>query len=259
MSVSVPPIREMSRFSSWRWIDPEFVRDWNRIANGDSDDRGETIWQTRHKEVQLLNVSSAEGGYRIAVKNYHEKRIFRYLCRPSLALREAMGFRVVEALGIPVVKVLAFGENRRMGVLTDAFFVTRFAEGVQTLNCFEEMPEEHHRLMLLLRENIARMGRLHAAGYIHGGAHSRNFLWREKADGTLESIWLDLATVRPMPRNGTDWEHLLTDLSDMVEYFRLSGDDLAALTAEYRRNNDLPLELRKLPEGGRKFAAAFRM
>ncbi len=258
MSVNIPPCRGVSRFFSWRWMDPEFAGDWGLLSGNDSGS-GETIWQTRHKEVRLLTVPSANGAYRIAVKNYHEKRLLRYLCRPSLALREAMGFRVAEALGIPTVRVLAFGETRRMGILTDAFFVTRFAENTRTLNCFEELPEEHDRLMRLLRENIARIGRLHAAGWTHGGAHSRNFLWRETPDGGLESIWLDLATVRPMPRRGPDWPAVLTDLSDMVEYFRLTGEDLKDLTGEYRRYHDIPVELRQLPEGGRKFSAAFRI
>ena len=162
----------MSCIFSWHWNKPEFADQWKYLSdmmNVSAAEQGETIWQTRFKEVQLLSVPSPAGFYRIAFKNYHEQRFFRYLCRPSLAAREAVGFAVVKSLGIPVADVLAFGENRRCLNLVNAYFITAFEEGTETLLYFKEHPEQHEMLLELLRENIRYLAQLHK-----GGGHAQD-------------------------------------------------------------------------------------
>lgn len=249
---------------SWKHIDKDFTYEWeylNSLATNfeGKENGGQTIWQTKFKEVQIIDVPSKNNNtIKIAFKNYHEKRFFRYFLRPSLAAREARGFEIVESLGIPVVKVLAYGENRKFFNLVDAFFITKFAENCKTFLDFTNNPNLENKdiLLQLLKENIKRLAILHKAGYTHGGAHPRNFLWIEK-DNKIESIWLDLATVRKM--NKINWKYLLTDLSDFTEYFHFTQDELDNLIQEYRKVFDIPVAYKLRTDSNRKFSCAVKL
>ena len=249
-----------SLISSWHWNREDFDQQWRFLSNQQNPDnkQGETIWKTRFKDVQLIQLPEELGGYRIALKTYAEKRFFRYLLRPSLACREAEGFRVIESLGIPVAQVLAFGEKRNISHLQEAYFITRFEEGTETLLCFQEHPEEQANLMQLLVENIRYLAQMHAAGYVHGGAHPRNFLWKKDANGVLQSIWIDLASVRRTPGGKRYWKYILTDLSDFAEGFKLGQENLDLLMAEYRKIHNIPTAFRLRHDHSYKFAEAYR-
>ena len=250
---------KMSVVSSWHWNKAEFSEQWKYLCamEGSGETQGETIWQTRFKAVQLLSVPGGTGEYRIAFKNYQEKRFWRYFLRPSLAAREAVGFEVAKELDIPVAEVLAFGENRRFFNLINAYFITRFEENTETLLYFKDHPEEHESLMQLLKENILYLANLHAAGFVHCGAHPRNILWRKKGDGSIESIWIDLASVRRTPGGKRYWKYILTDLSDFTEAFKLSQADLDMLIKEYRKVNDIPTAYKIRTDHERKFSEAY--
>lgn len=155
--------------------------------------------------------------------------------------------------------MLAVGEKRRFFYLVEAYIVTRFEENTESLLYFADHPEEWDMLLALLKENIARLGQLHAAGYIHGGAHPRNFLWRKNASGQLESLWIDLATVRQMISGKKGWKYLLTDLADLVENFRLSQKELDDLIAEYRKYNDIPVAYRERTDHEYKFSTVIHV
>lgn len=247
--------RAMSRFVSWHWHRGDFAEQWKFLSCGGPESRGEMLRRTGFKEVRLVTFPPELGKYRVALKFYRERRFFRYLFRPSLAAREAVGFAVAKRLGIPVAEVLAFGEKRRFLRLAEAYFITRFEEGTQAFDTLIGKPECHDMLMELLRRDIARLGVLHAAGYIHGGAHPRNFLWRKNANGELESIWIDLATVRKKSRF-TRRKYMLTDLTHFVEMFKLTKDELDLLMAEYRKYHDLPAAFYPRTDHERKFAVA---
>lgn len=252
----------ISYIFSWHWNREDFSSQWeflNRKTDSGSGEHGETIWQTRFKEVQLLSVPSADGEYRIALKNYHEKRFFRYFCRPSLTAREAEGFALVKSLGIPVAEVLAFGEKRCFFNLINAYFITAYEEGTETLLYFKKHPEQHEQLLKLLTENIKYLAKLHAAGYIHGGAHPRNFLWKPQDAGEDRSIWIDLATVRKTPGGKKYWKYILTDLSDFTEVFHLTQAELDQLADEYRKINNIPIAYKIRNDHERKFSIAVRV
>ena len=247
---------------SWHWNREDFAEQWKSILKGidDSGPSENAFYQTRFKNIRLLTVPSAEGGFRVAFKTSRENRFFRYLFRPSLAAREARGFDVAASLGIPVVDHLALGEKRCFLKLVSAYFVTRFEENTETLLYFKEKPELRAELLGLLRENIGMLAKMHAAGYIHGGAHPRNFLWRRNADGTIKSVWIDLASVRRMtPSHRKWWKYILTDLTDFTEVFRLTQAELDEIMAEYRKVNDLPVAYRLRTDHSRKFSEAYRI
>lgn len=248
----------ISVFRSWQWHHPDFLIQWQCFCN-ENYQKDKQIWCTRLKDVKLLSVPTARGDCRVAFKCYREKRLLRYFLRPSLAAREAAGFKIVESLHIPVAQVLAVGEKRRFFNLVEAYIVTRFEENTESLLYFADHPEEWDMLLALLKENIARLGRLHAAGYTHGGAHPRNFLWRKNASGQLESLWIDLATVRQMISGKKGWKYLLTDLADLVENFRLSQNELDDLIAEYRKYNDIPVAYRERTDHEYKFSTVIHV
>ena len=251
---------EYSRLFSWNWCRDYFKEQWLLLEkqNSTEEQNGEPFYKTHYKDVQLLEVSDPRGAYRVALKCYREKRFFRYFMRPSLAAREANGFDVVKAMGIPVVEVLAAGESRVLGHLQNAWFVTRFAENCETLLWFNDHPGEHETLLQLLKETICRLAALHKANFIHGGAHPRNFLWKRSESGELETIWLDLATIRNVKNSRKYWKYILTDLSDLTEYFNLTQEELDSLTAEYRKVNDIPVSYRRLSGHPRKLSEAYK-
>jgi hypothetical protein len=129
-----------------------------------------------------------------------------------------------------------------------------------TPNLFRGIPwttmEDGTPVLQLLNENIKRLALLHKAGYTHGGAHPRNFLWI-KNDDQIESIWLDLATVRKM--NKINWKYLLTDLSDFTEYFHLTQEELDNLIQEYRSVFDIPVAYKLRTDSNRKFSCAVKL
>lgn len=254
----------LSTVLSWHWNREDFSEQWASILKetGGSGPSENAFYQTRFKNVCLLTVPSAEGGFRVAFKTARENRFLRYLFRPSLAVREARGFEVAASLGIPVVDVLALGEKRCCLKLIRAYIVTRFEENVESMLYFKDHPEQRDVLMRLLKDNIVRLAKLHAAGYIHGGAHPRNFLWRQDADGTVMSIWIDLPTVRSISqwreRGRKWWKYILTDLTDFTEVFRLTQAELDEILAEYRSVYDLPVAYRLRTDSPRKFSEAYR-
>lgn len=249
---------------SWKYVDESFSRSWDYLKNlaadfNSNENGGETIWQTKFKEVQIIDVPINDNDkIKIAFKNYHEKRFLRYFLRPSLAAREAQGYEIVSSLGIPVVKVLAYGENRKFFNLVDAFFITKFEENCKTFLDFTSTPQGDSRVILLslLEENIKRLATLHKAGYTHGGAHPRNFLWFSE-NNNLQSIWLDLATVRKMYK--INWKYLLTDLSDFTECFQLTQEELDNLILEYRKVFDIPVAYKLRTDSNRKFSCAVKL
>jgi len=248
---------------SWHWNREDFTEQWKsvlmEIGGSGPSSSDNSFYQTRFKNVSLLTVPSAEGDYRVAFKISREKRILRYLFRPSLAVREARGFDAAASLGIPVVEYLALGEKRCCLKLVSAYIVTRFEENTESFLYFLERPELRAELMALLKENIVRLAKMHVAGYIHGGAHPRNFLWRRNPDGTIKTVWIDLASVRKMTRSNRKWwKYILTDLTDFAESFQLAQADLDELMAEYRKVNDLPVAYRVRTDNPYRFSVAYR-
>ncbi|MBE6384616.1 MAG: hypothetical protein E7048_03005 [Lentisphaerae bacterium] len=259
MKTEYADTKAASRLFSWNWISSEFTKGWETLSTSSAHTDEKPIWESGFTDVRLLEVPSETGTpFRIAFKTYREKRFFRYFLRPSLAAREAKGFAVAASLDIPVVKVLAFGEKRKFLNLESAFFITAFEENTQTMLFFRENYEDREKLLFLLKENIVRLAKLHAAGYVHCGAHPRNFLWKDNTEGKPESIWLDLASLRKMPGGKKKWKYLLTDLSDFCELFKLTQAELDMLLAEYLKIFPIPVAYKLRTDHQWKFSEAYR-
>lgn len=260
-NTEIQPVKESSLYSPWHWYRKDFEKQWEYLINEGlfSEKKGNTIWQTRFKNVQLLDVPAGEDSYKIVLKFYREKRIIRYILRPSLAAREAMGYQVMEKLGIPVAEVLAYGENRNFFRIKEAFIITKYVEGTENMLCFRNRPDEHETLLTLLKENIRYLAKLHKANYIHSGLHPRNILWKRTEDGGVKSIWIDLATVRNVEKHKKYWKYILTDLSDLTEVFLLSREELDMLMSEYRKIHNIAVGYKIRKDHERKFSEAYEL
>ena len=243
--------------SNWHWSSESYrdAAEWllaEILPKAPGSHGGEQIWRTSLKEVFVYRLPETLGGFRVAVKTCHEHRFWRYFLRPSLTCREAIGFEIVKGLGMPAVDVLLCGEDRNPFCLKRSYFASRFEEDTAQLLDFapgRRSEAMHDDLMTLLRENVALLAKMHQAGYRHGGAHPRNFLWKRQPDGTPRLIWIDLATVGAcLP---TDRKHISLDLSDLIEYFDLNDEELKELCDIYRNVHDLPIAFRRTgrPQG----------
>ena len=254
-----PIDKVVSFFHSWHWSTEKypalgaFIR--GMVEHPERlNQEGKNIWDSNNKTVELCQVPEEAGTFRIALKRSGEQRFWRYFLRPSLALREYYGFREATRLGMPCVEVLACGENRNGFRLKESYFVTRFAEDTYQMQEYEfDYPrhEAHAEMLALLSELMTQIARLHAAGFRHGGAHGRNFLCRKQPDGKIEILWIDLATLRRFSRRKR-WKEILLDLSDLLEYFDLSKDELAQLQEIYFGITGFPVRFEKYDGPRRK-------
>lgn len=132
------------------------------------------------------------------VKRYHPRglpELLKYVVLPSRAAAEWRAGRAMREAGLPVVRVVMMGEERRAGALRDAWLATVGVSRAETLT--ERLRREppgptRDRVLAELGALIARM---HEAGFLHGDLHGGNLLVSgEEGSETLHL--LDLHTVR---------------------------------------------------------------
>jgi len=237
-------ISQASFFRTWSYVSPEFESGYAWFLKNKDHVEKEVIWKTRHKRVYKIAIPMEYGGGFIAYKAYNEQRLIRYFLRYSLAYREGQGFVIAENLGIPAIKVLAFGEKRFGFWLRSAFFISRFAEGYQSGSALVHASmsaAEKALLDVFIRKNLQYLAYLHNAGYLHGGAHYDNFMWKLNAAGEMSVLWLDLATVKEFTAPERE-EAILKDLRMFLRCFDLSGKEIKEY-AEYYQENSIGMDV----------------
>ena len=182
-------------------------------------------------------------------KTYERMRSLRYmLFHTSPLVNEALNYRLIGDLGMPLPKLLAVGERRRFFWLESGYLVTEFADGFR--NGMDFMPRGvlgGERLLRLefCRRNLRRLARIHDAGIFHRGFNPGNLLWRrlpeQDADGNhLELLWIDLANCRRRPRfllrHG-----VIHDLVMFFRYFDFTAAERRELMREYHAAAQRPL------------------
>lgn len=192
------------RFShSWLWARPAFRESLRRIkADGAwrPDSGHEVLWRTRHKYTLKIPLADKQGA--VAFKCYPAMRLFPYLYYTSPTTREADNYCRLEALGLPMARVLAVGSERFCFLPRSCFIVTEFAEGFRDGCVFfpgAELEAKHEWRDEFCRRNFALVAKLHDIGFYHRGFTPGNVLWRarETPDGegnALELRWIDVAT-----------------------------------------------------------------
>lgn len=184
-----------------RWIDSAWK---DRLAGAGLTETGD--WSVAAPGVQVSR-STVTNAFRVVLDSgevvyfkryiYPDKLGWRFFLRPSKAAREVFGFRCLKRLGIPTLTVIAFGEERRLGVLRSAFIVTVGVPGSVDLEKYAReswygLPrEERDRIYHRVRDHLfAQVRKAHAHRFFHQDLHWRNILLVENPDG-FETVWID--------------------------------------------------------------------
>ena len=184
---------------SWCWIrtDAAEIRDVLRAGPPAVDPGPDVLWQTKRKTVLRLKSAS---GLDLAYKWCVDIRWLPYGFSWTQAMKEAYNFKRLAHLGLPLVKLVAVGEERGFFSIRNCFLVTEYADGfLDGRHFFESFSHETGMRDEFTRENFRLIARLHDAGFFHGGFTPMNELWRKlpepDAEGNrLDIRWIDIAT-----------------------------------------------------------------
>lgn len=233
-------LKNNSCIRNWEAVYPDGEGEKVRAFREEDHPNAVIIWQTRHKYVKKLTVSGPEGPLTIIYKHYCEKRFWRYLFRPSLAWREALGYCTAASFGIPTAKILSCGENRSFFRLFDSWIITKFLDHTQDGNIFvkdtSSDPELHREKLSFCKQNLEYIARLHKAGLVHGGTHPRNFLFqKDPGEKDIKVVWIDLATIKK--RRFRIQKHFHDDLRHLLAPMGFSLEELTSLIGFYNQHN----------------------
>jgi tRNA A-37 threonylcarbamoyl transferase component Bud32 len=179
------------------------------------------------------------------VKVYNRRPSHRLLrrLRPGKAVREASGMRVFARAGVPVPPLLAWGEERALGLWQRGVVIT---ERLPATALDEQYQGTRHGEVFAA--GMERLAMIHRAGLAHGDARACNFL----ADGDDVFVIDVEAWSRLNRRSGR---------RDLVRYLgsalRATGDaeTTSALLARYEALAGAPVARRaSLLEEARRYA-----
>ncbi|HKC52729.1 MAG TPA: lipopolysaccharide kinase InaA family protein [Myxococcota bacterium] len=131
---------------------------------------------------------------------------WRYFLRPSKARRERAVASRIERLGVAVVRPVAVGEERRLGVLARSFAVSRDVGARDLRALLETMRGGGSERRALLERFAVFARKLHDTGVDQDDFSPNNFLVR--ADGAFLLIDFERARVRRGPLGARAWTQL---------------------------------------------------
>ena len=192
-------ILEWTPVCSWCWIrkDAAEIRDVLLAGPPGAVSGPDVLWQTQKKTVLRLKTAS---GLDLACKWGVDVRWLPYGFSWTQAMKEAYNFKRLAHVELPLVKLVAVGEERGFFSIRNYFLVTEYADGFQDGRYFfESFSYEPWMRDEFTRRNFALIARLHDAGFCHGGFTPMNELWRKlpepDAEGNrLDIRWIDIAT-----------------------------------------------------------------
>ena len=177
------------KFRTWAWSDPSMLKILDNLRS-DPEKYGKVIWATRRKKVYRLILPD---GTSVAYKTGCPNKKFRYMFVQSSGLREMINYRIFRnAFNIPLVQLLAGGEVKRGPILQNAWIMTRFAEGYEDGRVLATADAQTRKDFLAF--NIPLIAKLHKAGCYHRAFRPYNILMKRKEDGSLDCLWLDVAS-----------------------------------------------------------------
>jgi Lipopolysaccharide kinase (Kdo/WaaP) family len=125
------------------------------------------------------------------------QRGIQFWMRPGKGAVEVWAYRQLQALGIPTLDIVAFGEERVLGVLQSNFLISRAVPNSQdldhfALNSWYQMPEPMRRQAYneVSSHLIMQTRRAHKARFFHHDLKWRNILVR-KQDNHYSTVWID--------------------------------------------------------------------
>jgi hypothetical protein len=204
------------------------------------------ISETSITRVYHLNPDPAKWPGGIFLKKIVADHWWRYFLRPAKSVIEAKNYRMMEAIQVPVPKVLAIGERRYFGGLVNAFIMTEGVAESETLEAYaENHSKQRDRAFFEIFDQLADIvQRMHAANFYHIDLQWRNVLVQKKSEKNEDGIRVFLIDC---PRGGRRrlpyrmWNGKMHDLAGLEKLGRVY------LSAKER------LRWFKRYNGGRKF------
>lgn len=151
---------------------------------------------------------TAEDGTAYYFKRYicPTQRGIQFWMRPGKAAVEVWAYRQLEALKIPTIEVVAFGEHRILGILKSTFVVTRAVPESKNLKDFAlnhwyQMPEPTRRQVYneISNQLVEQARMAHLGRFFHHDLKWRNILVRRKENGHYSTVWIDAPRASTMP------------------------------------------------------------
>ena len=202
--------RRMQRFHGRKFLsEPDFEQQLNEMGvHADMD------W-ANFSAGELISDSPATRCYRVVLADgstfYYKRyvgsirRAMRFWMRPGKAAVEVWAYRKLAALKIPSLDVVAFGEQRFLGVMRSSFLITRAVPNTQDLDQFAlddwyQMAEPMRRQVYQEISNclLRQMRVAHKGGFFHHDLKWRNILV-QKEDGHYSTVWIDAPRASTMP------------------------------------------------------------
>ena len=128
-----------NRLLSWSWAEEGFEEILTSIRSSrpEMSEAAGLINESAGKMVWRLKRRNSDGKeYDFAYKINPGKTPWRYIFKPSLAMREALNYRMFENMGIPVAHLLAVGDLRRIFLLKENYIATTFVGESLDGRCF---------------------------------------------------------------------------------------------------------------------------
>ncbi len=197
MDATPVPIRQFERFyvKGWTlWVHPAFPRDWmgQAAAAAALDDgvRGpfERLGSSRHTVVSRGRLVFHGRVFELFIKRFYHRSTIdfaKHLVRPSRAQRDAAGCEILRAHGLNAPTIVAIGERSVGPVCLESLTVTLHARGEHLYDYLQHTSEEsplwdvRRRLIMAVGRCV---GRMHAAGIVHGDLRPRNVLVQPDGD-----------------------------------------------------------------------------
>jgi len=222
---------EWTPLRPWFWLrrDAAEIRDVLRAGPPGTDPGSgvDVLWRTKNKYVLRLKTAS---GLDLAYKFGTNIRWLPYGFSWTQAVKEAYKIKRLVHVGLPLVKLVAIGEDRGFFRIRSAFLVTEFADGFLDGRCFfESLSHETALRDEFTRGNFILIARLHDAGFFHGGFTPMNELWRKlpepDAEGrSMEFRWVDVARCRRAWGRGLK-RRIAEDFGNFLRFYPFTAEE----------------------------------
>lgn len=249
------------------WIEQDLRRELEAQLLPAPEDRaraGRIINENRYRVTSRVPVRS---GRALLVKVHRARGLYERLLswfKPSRARTEWLIARHLTALGVPVPRPFAYGEQRALGMVSGAFFVGEFLDGVKRLDeaLLEDQPRAK-RSALLAR--VARLIRaMHDRGFDHRDLHAGNILVRPGPGDVRPMTVVDLHRARmgaPLSARRRaaamgKWLHSLQEGVSAGGRMRLVGEYLGADASREERRRLFAISERALRRIHRRWIAS---
>lgn len=233
------------RFIDFKW-EKEFVEvgltpntDWADLSPGDCVSESDI--------TNCFRVKSDNGRtFFFKRYTYPKSKQSRYWLRASKAQVETFAYAQLKKLGIPTLKVIAFGEKRLFGKLQAAYIITEGINDSMDLQQFAndvwfDMPKDKRSQVYLEIRNqlFKQLKNAHDASFFHQDLHWRNILITQE-NGVYQTTWIDCprAAYRTLPINAKHGQ--MVDLSSLarrsLDY--LSRSERFRALSQYLKHNN---------------------